>query len=251
MLNVLALNHCQVSGLSYSQYAYYDSSMTIACTNNIFRRCSFTWYQVEDTPGYYSFTLYLQNNLLSKGAVYFSHNDGGTAWTVRDNLFDSDVLSNSSTYALTASHNGYRAGLSTLGGTGNQSGLTMDFVSGPAANWYGVLGDYYYPASGSSPSLACLIDADNVRTPASVGLYHFTTVAAVNSKETTSNLDIGFHYVGVGTDNQPKDTDGDGWPDYFEDRNGNGNQDPGESNWQISENGTTGVPGLQVFSPLD
>jgi len=56
----------------------------------------------------------------------------------------------------------------------------------------------------------------------------------------------------VGNDLAPKDTDGDGWPDYFEDRNGNGgNPDPGETNWQESPNGTTNVPGLQVFTSLD
>jgi len=47
------------------------------------------------------------------------------------------------------------------------------------------------------------------------------------------------------------DSDGDGIPDYLEDRNGNGSADSGETDWQQSENGTTGVPGLQVFPPLE
>ena len=49
----------------------------------------------------------------------------------------------------------------------------------------------------------------------------------------------------------PLDYDGDGLWDYFEDRNGNGSADSGETNWQSSENGTTGVPGLQVFNVLE
>jgi len=47
------------------------------------------------------------------------------------------------------------------------------------------------------------------------------------------------------------DSDGDGIPDYLEDRNGNGSADSGETDWQQSEYGTTGVPGLQVFPPLE
>ena len=44
-------------------------------------------------------------------------------------------------------------------------------------------------------------------------------------------VDIGFHYVAV-TNNVPIDTDGDGLPDYLEDRNGNGTVDSGETDWQ-------------------
>jgi hypothetical protein len=47
------------------------------------------------------------------------------------------------------------------------------------------------------------------------------------------------------------DTDGDGLPDYFEDRDGDGTVDTGETDWQQSENGTTGSTGLRVFTPLE
>jgi hypothetical protein len=64
-------------------------------------------------------------------------------------------------------------------------------------------------------------------------------------KETNSVVDIGLHYVAVsqvGDQWVPIDTDGDGWPDYFEDRNGNGQADSGETDWQ-----TGGDWGLRVF----
>jgi F5/8 type C domain-containing protein len=49
---------------------------------------------------------------------------------------------------------------------------------------------------------------------------------------------------------RPRDYDGDGLPDYFEDRDGDGTVDSGETDWQTSNNGTSGVPGLQTFTPL-
>ncbi len=50
----------------------------------------------------------------------------------------------------------------------------------------------------------------------------------------------------------PLDFDGDGIPDYLEDYNGNGVFDTGETDWKTynSPNGLTGIPGLQVFTPL-
>jgi hypothetical protein len=65
-------------------------------------------------------------------------------------------------------------------------------------------------------------------------------------------VDIGLHYVAVNSSGEPIDTDGDGLPDYFEDANGNGSADSGETDWQSynSLNGLTGTPGLQVFTPL-
>jgi len=47
------------------------------------------------------------------------------------------------------------------------------------------------------------------------------------------------------------DTDGDGLPDYFEDRDGDGSVDAGETDWTASNSGISGPAGLQVFTPLD
>ena len=42
-----------------------------------------------------------------------------------------------------------------------------------------------------------------------VGLYHYTTAAA-QTKEAGSQVDVGFHYVAVGSGSLPIDTDRDG-----------------------------------------
>jgi hypothetical protein len=46
------------------------------------------------------------------------------------------------------------------------------------------------------------------------------------------------------------DYDGDGIPDSSEDRNGNGVQDGGETDWQSTTQGPPGSHGLEVFTPL-
>ena len=61
-----------------------------------------------------------------------------------------------------------------------------------------------------------------------LGLYHFTTTTN-KWKETNSIVDIGFHYIALDANGLPVDTDGDGWPDYWEDANGNGALDSGET----------------------
>ncbi|MCX7723014.1 MAG: C40 family peptidase, partial [Verrucomicrobiae bacterium] len=65
------------------------------------------------------------------------------------------------------------------------------------------------------------------RTANQAGLYHYTT-RADQVREASSTLDIGFHYLAVNADGTPFDSDGDGTPDYIEDRNGNGVADAGE-----------------------
>jgi len=52
------------------------------------------------------------------------------------------------------------------------------------------------------------------------------------TKEAGTTVDIGCHYVALDGNSNPLDYDGDGLPDYFEDRNGNGVSDTGETNWQ-------------------
>ena len=69
------------------------------------------------------------------------------------------------------------------------------------------------------------------RNATNAGLYHYT-MTTNQVKETNSIVDIGFHYVAVSTNGVPLDYDGDGIPDYWEDTNGNGSVDPGETDWQ-------------------
>jgi hypothetical protein len=88
-----------------------------------------------------------------------------------------------------------------------------DYQSGP-------LGRFYYPATGGSSSLTNLINTGS-RLASAAGLYHFTTTTN-QVKEATSQVDIGHHYVALDVTGLPVDTDGDGIPDYLEDRNGNG-----------------------------
>jgi hypothetical protein len=54
------------------------------------------------------------------------------------------------------------------------------------------------------------------------------------------------------TESFVSDTDGDGFADYLEDRNGNGTYDSGagETDWQNSNGGAGGASGLVVFTPL-
>jgi hypothetical protein len=128
----------------------------------------------------------------------------------------------------------------------------MDYQSGPAANWFGVLGGFYYPTTGTN--LATLIDAGS-RSREAAALSHYSVKTATGTKEgldASATVDIGYHWVGVNANNEPSDVDGDGpgLADYLEDRNGNGLVDPGETDWQTPNNGTSGAAGLQVFTPL-
>ena len=60
-------------------------------------------------------------------------------------------------------------------------------------------------------------------------------------------VDIGFHYVAV-TNNVPIDADGDGLPDYLEDRNGNGAYDTGDlANFNSPDTDADGMTDGQEF----
>ncbi len=164
-------------------------------------------------------------------------------------MFDgtSQTLSGNSTASVTRSNNGFTSGTTnTYVGSGDKTGLSIDYQTN--AVW----GVRYYPASGGAPSLATLIDAGS-RTRETAGLYHFTVKSANSTKEgadTPSTVDLGFHYIGLNTFGVPNDADGDGIPDYVEDRNGNNYLDTGESDPAVSNGVGVGTAALVVFTPL-
>jgi len=164
--------------------------------------------------------LWMYNNLVKGGSWYWEIYSS-SPWIARDNTFDSCTL-NSVEIDLTSDHNAY-VNVSVLSGSGGSDKTLTN-----ADYQIGALGRYYYPTNGGQ--LSTLIDAGS-RWATNATLYHFTTTTN-QVKEASSKVDIGFHYVAVdpGT-GLPVDTDGDGWPDYLEDRDGNGTVESGETDW--------------------
>jgi len=185
----------------------------------------------------------LRNNLFLNGTIALTYfNTYNTVWGIYDNLFDSVAMSVANSNPAISplnSNNGYHNTTNLPASSrGDVTVTNTDYQAGP-------LGNFYYPASGTN--LFSLVNAGS-RTADQAGLYHYTTQTS-QAKETNSLVDIGYHFVAF-ANNAPIDTDGDGIADYFEDRNGNGSVDTGETDWQTSNSSITGAAGLQVFTPL-
>jgi hypothetical protein len=115
---------------------------------------------------------------------------------------------------------------------------SIAYQSGRFGRWY-------------QPTNSALVNQGSLANAGAAGLYHHT-VHATQAKEGTSQVDIGYHYIAVDGFGNPMDTDGDGAPDFSEDRDGDGTADAGEGNWQSynSANGGTSELRLEVFTPL-
>jgi hypothetical protein len=238
--------NCYLRGAWQNLGSYLLPNLVVTMQNNFLERSFWTYYQ--DGSSYPGFTLNQYNNLFKGGTNQYYYYTGATTWTVADNLFDCEQLSQAGTFS--PSHNGYAAGLGVLSGDPvPKANLVPDYQSGRMTNSLGYLGQFYYPTNGGSTSLASLIDAGS-RTPAAAGLFQHT-VTTNQVKDGLPWVDVGFHYVALDGDGNPQDQESDGLKDYYEDSNGNGNYDPGlgETDWRTSD---TTVPGssLQVFTPL-
>jgi len=241
IISSLYLRDCQIrNGYLLLQGPYNSSGMLLELVNNLVQRANFTTTGGSPT----AITVNMLNNLFLKGTL--SLQGSADSHNVYDNLFDTVTLTAST---FDNSNNGY---ISTtplpLWGGGDKIITIPNYQSGS-----GLLGTNYYPASPLAGSLNDLVGT-GWWAPSIIGLSHHTVLV----DQTKAMLipggqdSIGYHYVAL-SGAYPVDGDGDGVPDYFEDRNGNGVADTGETSWQLytSPNnlGSSGT-GLQVLTPL-
>ena len=206
------------------------SNSILGLTNNIFERVEF-WFQDAPQISFY-------NNLVRYSTNFFTINAGTNNWMFKDNAFDNSWITDWGN-PVTASYNVFiNMGTNRFSSTSTNDQVLTSFTYAS-----GTLGSYYQSSTN-------LIGVGSVTNAALRGLYHYTTQTS-QTKEANSVLDLGFHYVAVDANGNPIDTDGDGIPDYVEDRNGNGTYDSGsEIDWQTSNSGISGGSGLQVFTPV-
>lgn len=234
------LRDCEFYGGGVAGY-----NSLIQLTNCLFYRSS-VWVSHGRTDGdlvlrncaFYGGNLQI-NRILSAGDPPLGH----AMISVRDCAFDRTYVTTADQMATNTAYTdyGWNAYATNVSGTtpaGTSNLTSVNF------NWQtGTLGNFYLPTN------SVLKDAGSLTNAALAGLYHHTTQTN-NVKEATNRLDLAYHYVACDANGVPVDADGDGIADYLEDLDGDGVADAGELNWQNSANGTTGLPGLQVFTPL-
>ncbi len=206
----LKVSDCHFVGGAVDFYGGIDAEYVFK--NNCFERVSLfisSWNA-------YNPLITFQNNLVWYGALSF---DGSvsTPWSVTDNALDNCYVEDWSDPPVSHSHNGYFNTTGTLNApfSGDVTNATFTYAGGP-------LGDFYHASTN-------LLNRGS-QSAANAGLYHYTT-STNQVKETNSVVDIGYHYVAVGTNDWPLDSDFDGLPDYWEDTNGNGTNDSGETHF--------------------
>jgi len=225
-------SHCWLYNLSITFNAN-NGGQTIGLTNNV---CD--WADANLQRGGSSSTFHLQNNLFRNYAINVTSLNSSS--TVRDTLFDRVLFYTNGT-TVTHSHNAYflctngtTYSTNALPGFNNNIGLTnLVYDIDPYAR-YGPYGRYYQPTNS-------LILHAGSTTADLVGLYHFTSTTN-NVKETNAVVTIGPHWVALDSNGNLVDTDGDGWPDYFENWTGTGSVNSGETDWQNAAD-----LGFQVF----
>ncbi len=202
------------------------SPISVALTNCLFERTSLR-FSASFYDSRVSLTAF--NNLFY-GCPWVAEPAGAdfVNGTLRDNFFYTNTFSTNSYVAFTNDHNAYITNYQRLSpnACGDVTLTNFTFLAGPAG--------FYYQPSNSLLSNAGSWAATNV------GLYHFTTQTN-QAKETNSIVDIGLHYVALDVNGNPVDTDGDGAPDYIEDKDGDGIADAGETSWNEGDTDGDGV----------
>jgi hypothetical protein len=195
-------------------------------TNCLLERVSSVlWGDVSDASRRVNF-----KNCLLYGGALATYDAGSSLVSVRDTILYQSLLdTGGSTW-----DNGWNAyqtngcsGCTVLASPqGTHIVTNITFLSGS-------LGRYYLPTS------SLMVNKGSVTNASLAGFYHYTTDTN-QVKETTTGLDIGWHYVATSSSSStdPKDTDSDGFPDVLEDLDGDNVLDSGETDWNsVSDQG--------------
>jgi hypothetical protein len=174
---------------------FYVDVPSLGVTNCLFERVGAA---VDDSGVGIDISPVFRNCLWFGGQLNLTHWDYDT-WTFRDNLFDQCAITQDGN--VDGNYNGYTTGSARL--TPNDASdkvASLAYQTGP-------LGDYY------QPSTSAFINAGSTAA-GNVGLYHYTTQTN-ETKEATSTVDIGLHYVALDAYGNPVDTDGGGVADFI------------------------------------
>ena len=208
-------------------------SVVLQFSNNLNLR---TFYDLE---GLMQVAMY--NQLAVNAAYALLPGATNNSWAVKDNAFDNTDVFADTPPGFVYSNNAYfrTNGWEHLTPLQTNDIVLSAFTYASVTNG---LGAWYH-------GLTSLVNKGS-RNATNAALYHYTTQTD-QTKETNSVVDIGFHYVAVDGSGNPLDADGDGIPDYLEDKNGNGSgTDSGETDWQTSNGVGGGSNVLVIFTPL-
>jgi hypothetical protein len=228
IFGTLTIQDCELNGAT-ARIAGSEAGR-ITLKNNLFLGVETSFRDQPEINAY--------NNLFHRGALDVQPTTSTNVWTFKDNVLERVAVTQVG--KVTNDYNGYitNATAQWLTNSGSHDIFTNKF------GWQtGLLSRFYQPTS----SLFLNVGS---RSVTNAGLYWYTCLT--NNVQDTNTVDLGYHLIALDGSGQPLDTDGDGLSSWWEDLNGNGVFDLGESNWNSynSLNGLSGTPGLQVFTPL-
>lgn len=232
---------------------YYYGAGTVDWRNNLFEAVSInlnpTAYWLD---GFVNCDLVFtaRNNLFRDAKWFLLAPIPASAgnWTLRDNHFAAVQFSQYLDAPLDFDHNaywppfaagqlwpGYTNCLQLPNDTNSVAGAGEVLAAGQPAYQAGPYGKHYLP------QLTPLYHAGS-RTAADAGLSQYTQrpdqfTAGQDYQAFTGNVNIGLHYVATtnASSTLPKDTDGDGVPDFVEDANGNNVVDANETSPALAQ----------------
>jgi hypothetical protein len=183
ILSGLVLRDCEIYGSGANwQMAESNNAPNVALTNNLFHRVPFA-INSHATIDSFNNLFYASTN--TNTTVSIHHRNGTNTNIQEDNVFDGVSVSMD---GATLGHNAY------LHGATNATYQSGDIVTN--ISWQaGALGSFYQPTN--SPLLAA-----GSRSAGLAGLVNYT-VKTNNVCDGTGMVSIGYHYVGLGTNQYP------------------------------------------------